>query len=245
MAPELEIVIPAYNESASLAKLIGRYASAAQAAGFSSKDFQLIVVNNGSTDRSSAVLNELQKGPLKEWFRVATVETNVGYGHGLFTGLCQTQAPVVGISHADEQCAPEDVFRAYAVLEKKPAADMLVKGVRRGRNWKDIVVSRLFEFLARVILGLNAFEINAQPKIFPRALLGRFKNPPHHFAFDLYVLYQAKKAGFQIKTITVDFPPRIHGASRWAATFLSRNKTILGQIKYMGSLLLSEGRVGH
>jgi glycosyltransferase involved in cell wall biosynthesis len=236
-------VVPAYNESRSLEPLINRYASAARAAGLSSAQFRLVVVNNGSTDDSASVLEKLKKSALGEWFRSVDIQTNVGYGHGIFSGLSATSAPVVGYSHADQQCAPEDTFRARDVLTWKGPGRRLVKGVRSGRNVRDAMVTRVFEFLARVIVGLRATEINAQPKVFGRELLKELTAPPTHFAFDLYVLYRAQKGGYQFETIPVEFPGRPHGVSRWAATFLSRYRTIMGQILYMIRLVATEGRL--
>ena len=71
----------------------------------------------------------------------------------------------------------------------------------------------------------------------------RVKNPPKTFAFDLYVLYHATRQKFRIDAISVLFPPRIHGTSKWAATFFGRYKTILGMIAYMRVLSKTEGRI--
>lgn len=242
---QFEIVVPAYNESKSLRALIERYATAARAARLLPEEFQLVVVDNGSTDDSAAVLTELENSDLGPWFRKVVVAKNVGYGHGIFTGLSSTTAPVVGYSHADEQCAPEDTFRARETLLKSGPARVIVKGVRSGRNPKDVFVSRVFELLARIILGLKADEVNAQPKVFRRDLLAALVAPPANFAFDLYVLYHAQKRGYAVDPIPVSFPGRRHGASKWAATFFSRYRTILGQIRYMITLVSSEGRLAN
>ena len=137
-----------------------------------------------------------------------------------------------------------DAFKALELLKRSPdAKNMIVKGVRTGRSYKDIIISRGFELLAFIILGARFHEINAQPKVFPRHLLGCIINPPQNFAFDLYVLYCAARIGFQCRTISVFFPPRIHGASKWAANLFSRYKTILGMIRYMWFLMRKEGRL--
>jgi len=103
-------------------------------------------------------------------------------------------------------------------------------------------VTRVFEGFARALLGMKVPEINAQPKVFSRSLLERIKNPPSTFAFDVYLLFQAVKAGYSIQTIPVYFPPRVHGFSNWSASFFKRYKTILGMIAYMRSLGSKEGR---
>ncbi len=241
--PELELVLPCYNEARSLPRLVERARSAALAAGFNATTFQLILVENGSKDDSARVLAELGQGELQDWFRVVRVPVNQGYGYGLTRGLAATRAPVVAWSHADQQCDPADVFVAYRRLRDLGTEKVLVKGRRLQRHWRDVVVSRVFEGCARVTLGIVCSEVNAQPKVFPRALLVSLTNPPKGFAFDLYVLYQAAKRGYRVDTIPVLFPPRVHGLSNWAGTFVGRYRTILGMLRYMAMLSLSEGRV--
>lgn len=239
-----ELVVPAYNEAKNLHSVIERAVKSAQDSGFSSDEFKLLVVNNGSQDDSAKVLTELKATSLGPWFRVVHVTVNQGYGFGVYSGLRETQADVVGWSHADMQCDPLNAFKAYEVFHaQEGSSPWLVKGTRSGRNWKDILVSRVFEFIARVVLGLKAREVNAQPKVFNKELLSHIKNPPNTFAFDLYVLYCAEKAGYKTKEINVLFPPRIHGVSNWASTFLGRYKTILGMIKYIVQLTRTEGRL--
>ncbi len=235
--------MPAYNESKSLPALLERAVSAAQEAGYDASRFQLVLVNNGSTDETAATLGALSSSLRGAWFSVVNVPVNQGYGFGLMSGLAATVAPYIGWTHADQQCDPRDAFQALTVLKKMAPRNVLVKGVRSGRNKRDIFVSRVFEFCARLFLGFRVYEINAQPKVFGRALLGRLVNPPKTFAFDLYVLYHAAKAGFEILTVPVVFPPRIHGVSKWASTLLGRYKTIAGMLLYMRQLARAEGRL--
>ncbi|MEK6772742.1 MAG: glycosyltransferase family 2 protein [Bdellovibrionota bacterium] len=242
---KFELVLPCYNESKSLQYLIERAQKAALENGFQQGEFQLVMVENGSKDNSKDIFSELLKSKWAEWFRVVYVDINQGYGYGLWQGLKSTAAPVVGWSHADQQCDPIDAFKAYHLLKQNEssAKQVFIKGLRHGRNWKDIIVSRVFEFLAWLILGVKIYEMNAQPKVFHRPLLDAMKNPPKTFAFDLYAIYHAQKNNFKLDTVSVIFPPRVHGLSNWSSHFFSRYKTILGIIRYMISLCKSEGRV--
>ena len=244
---KFELVLPCYNESRSLQFLIERARTAALKFGFKEGEFQLVMVENGSKDNSKEIFAVLQKqAQLSPWFRVVEVPVNQGYGYGLFQGLKATQAPIIGWSHADQQCDPVDAFKAYEKLtslqNQNPGQKFLIKGLRSGRNWKDKIVSRVFELCALLILGLRVFEMNAQPKIFGRDLLTSMTRPPKTFAFDLYTLYCAQKESYKVETVPVLFPPRVHGLSNWSAFFFSRYKTIWGIIKYMFELLKTQGR---
>jgi len=243
---QFELVLPCYNESNSLEFLISRAKAAAEEAGLKQGEFRLIMVENGSSDHSRQQFKQLaQNEELAPWFQMVPIDQNQGYGFGVYTGLKATVAPVISWSHADQQCDPADAIKAYFQLldYKKQGQRVLIKGIRSGRNWKDRFVSRVFEFMAYLILGVQVHEMNAQPKVFERSLLDRLTNPPKTFAFDLYVLYQAQKAGLELKPISVVFPPRVHGLSNWSAHFFSRYKTIWGIIKYMWKLASSEGRL--
>lgn len=232
---QFQLVVPAYNEENNIELIANRFIQAAKSYNYTAEQAQLIMVNNGSTDGSKAVFTKLlQKPEMAQWIQVVEVVVNKGYGFGLLSGLKSTQAPVVGWSHADMQCDPSDAFKALEILKSKgDLQKWLVKGVRFERNPRDIFVSRFFEFLATVCLGHRFYEINAQPKVFKRELLNLLSSPPFDFAFDLYVLFKAMQSGYNIETIDVKFPPRIHGTSKWATHFFSRYKTILKMMKYI------------
>jgi len=240
---EFQLVLPCYNESKSLRVLVERARNAAIEAGYDSSRFKLLLVENGSLDDSSRILEELEKTDLASWFTKVIITKNQGYGYGVLEGLKATEAPVVGWSHADQQCDPKDAFIALRKLKDHKEGKCLVKGVRSGRNWKDKWVTHVFELLARVILGIKTKELNAQPKVFHRSLVDSLSAAPRNFAFDLYVLYCAIKSHYRVLTIPVLFPPRVHGVSNWASTFLGRYKTILGMVQYMFQLSRTQGRV--
>lgn len=244
---DFELVVPAYNEGKNLPLLLSRCAESAQAQGFTPASFQLVIVENGSTDDSEEILRDLKDGPLGPWFRIVSIFPNQGYGYGLMKGLATTTAPLVGWSHADMQTDPMDAFLAAKIIQEKDhtalAAKYLVKGERQGRNWKDVLVSRVFAFCASLILGLDVNEINAQPKVFNRDLLRHLVNPPVTFGFDLYALFHAQKAGYVFEPIRVKFPDRQHGLSKWSATLSSRRRTIIGLLRYMWQLRKLEGHL--
>lgn len=237
---KFNLIIPAYNEEKNLPLLLEKTVSAAKEFGFKDSDFSLLLVDNGSTDNSSQVIKTwVQKNNAQGLVQLVHVAVNQGYGFGIFSGLKESQAEVVGWTHADLQCDPRNAFLAYQLLQDKKS---IVKGVRHGRAPQERFVSMVFRVLSYLILGLRVSEINAQPKVFHRELLSHIQNPPFTFAFDLYVLYCAQKNGFKVLQLPVSFPPRIHGVSHWAAHFTGRYKTIWGMIVYMIHILKTQGR---
>lgn len=237
MSLQFELVLPCYNEAKSIQTIVSRAIEAARESGLTAGNFQLVLVENGSRDDSRVVMEKLKadadKGP---WFRIVPIDVNRGYGVGVHAGLQSTTAPIIGWSHADQQCDPRDAFKAFLLLRGSANKKKLIKGIRTGRSAKEIFVSRVFDFFALILLKQRHFEINAQPKVFSRQFLNLLTNPPTDFAYDIYVLYTAKKNGYDFQTIDVNFPARIHGLSNWAFSLKSRAKAILGMIQYMSRL---------
>lgn len=238
---KLALVIPAYNEAKNLPELLRRAMEAATESGLSSSEFTLVLVNNGSTDNSLAVIAELQKkNAWGDQLQLVNVEKNQGYGHGIMTGLKAAQAEILGWTHADLQCDPANAFLAFRQIADT-SSKTLVKGTRSGRAFQERFVSWVFGMMAGLLLGLKTKEVNAQPKVFPQSLRDHLLTPPRDFALDLYLLHVAQENGYSVKEIPVLFPPRIHGISNWAGNFAGRYKTIWGMILYMWKLR-REGR---
>lgn len=219
---ELSIVLPCYNESKNIPFILKRFAK------FSGQYFELILVNNGSTDNSQNVIDkELKK---YKFARCVIVRKNIGYGNGIFQGLKAAKADAMAFTHADMQCDPKDVFRAFDILKKN--GNVLVKGQRVNRF--SILTSGLHVFAA--MLFLRRFnDINGQPKVFRRELFEKLTNPPKDFNFDLYVQHKAVKSGIRLISIPVAFHPRKFGVSSWAG-LRARLKTIWSFFSYVVKL---------
>lgn len=225
----LSIVLPCYNESQNLPLLLERYRES-----WEDLPAELLLVENGSTDDSALALDRLLSSGRYPFARAVRVAKNRGYGFGVMSGLREAQGEFVAFSHADMQCAAADVFAAFHSLTDSPdPGKTLVKGRRQGRQWRDRLITGTMSLIARLVLGRKLSDINAQPKVFHRTLLDRFRRPSDSFQFDLYVLYVAATSGYAIRTVPVEFPPRIHGTSNWAFSLAGRYRFIQQTVQYM------------
>ena len=105
---KLSIVIPCYNEEKNIPFLLKKFSEI-----ISNEDLEVILVNNGSTDNSQKVLEELI--PNYSFARTVLVPVNKGYGYGILQGLKETKGTFVGWTHADMQTDLGDIIKAYGI----------------------------------------------------------------------------------------------------------------------------------
>jgi glycosyltransferase involved in cell wall biosynthesis len=233
MAIALSIVVPFHNEEKNIKLVLEEYRKLSKKA-----DFQLVCVNDGSQDGSSAVFSKLLasgKYPFVTFVDISQ-KNHVGYGHAIMTGLRQATGEVLGWTHSDLQTDPADTLKAHQKFLEHQDHKIIFKGKRIKRTFGQTAFSYGMAAIASTILGTWLYEINAQPKIFHRSLLKKMKNPPTDFSLDLYLLHLAKKEGYIIKNIDVLFKKRQFGESKWAFSFRSKIKTIRRTIAYIFAL---------
>jgi len=218
---KLSIIVPCYNEAKNIPLILEKFASVIER-----DDIEVILVNNGSTDNSQMVLDELL--PKYLFAKVVKVEVNQGYGFGIVSGLLESKGEFIGYTHADMQTDPADPLKALEIIEKQSnPTKCYIKGDRKGRPLFDQFFTIGMSFFETLFLGTKLWDINAQPNIFHRSFFDKIKNScPKDFSLDLYLLYMAKKNGFNVIRFDVVFPPRIHGESSWNTGLAAKWKFI-------------------
>ncbi|MBI4677632.1 MAG: glycosyltransferase family 2 protein [Elusimicrobia bacterium] len=207
--PALSLVIPCWNEAESLRGLLERFGSVLKRS-----DVELVLVDNGSTDRTSEVLPALL--PSYGFARQVTLRENQGYGGGILAGLETAQGRFLGWTHADLQTDPADALRSLDFLESCPAPERtLVKGLREGRPLAAVLVTWGMALYVGLRLKVALRDINGQPVVFHRSFMDLWRLPPRDFTLDLYALYAAARHGWTVERRAVEFPGRKHGRSRW------------------------------
>jgi glycosyltransferase involved in cell wall biosynthesis len=225
------IVLPCYNEAQNLPLILEGYRKVWR------ESCELVLVNNGSTDNSAQVLGQELAKKENTFARSVLVPVNQGYGYGVMAGVRAAKGEVIGISHADMQCPPTDLFCAYDLLGENKNA--IVKGKRGKREFSALVVTVGMATIATSVLMMLLTDVNAQPKVFPRSLVEYMTEPPNGFELDLYILYSARKLKWKVLELPVVFGKRAHGTSKWAFSLASRRRHMWATLKYIFRLRFS------
>jgi polyisoprenyl-phosphate glycosyltransferase len=217
----LTLIIPCYNEKDNLYEIIDKCEKLVN-----TKLIKIILVNNGSTDGSSQILNTIKNDKIY----IHHIKKNIGYGNGIMEGLKQTDTQFIGWTHADLQTNLEDVIQVIQILENQK--NLFIKGLRKKRNLSSNILTLCMSIIETLIFQKFLWDINAQPTIFSRQLLQEISNPPKNFMLDLYFYVKAKKLKFEIRRFNVFFYKRKFGISNWDYNFSNRVKTIVNAIIY-------------
>jgi glycosyltransferase involved in cell wall biosynthesis len=230
MKPKLSIVLPCYNESKNLPSILAQLRLTIQ----DRKDVEVIVVNNGSSDNSAAILARELSDPGLWFIRVEHVGVNRGYGFGIMAGLRVAKGEFLAWTHADLQTDPADVLRGYEIiLAARNPQTAFVKGRRMSRGPLDSFFTFGMSFISSALLGCWMQDINAQPKIFSRKFYTKLESPPDDFSLDLYAYYLAKSPGGELIELPVDFGKRRHGDAKGGGTISGKLRLSLRTWKYI------------
>lgn len=215
--PVFSVVAPCYNEAGGLRALLDAFSAAG-----AGTEFELVVVDNGSTDGTAAELDRLL--PLYRFARRVDVPVNRGYGYGIRRGLeaAAASAALVGWTHGDLQFPPAAVFEAAKLAASAGGEKVFVKGLRRGRPPLDRLFTAGMSLFCSAALAVPLGDINGQPVLFSRGLERRWSSPPDDFSLDLYAYVSAVKAGFRVLRLDVPCSARPRGLSSWNTGFFSR-----------------------
>lgn len=215
---KFSLVIPCYNEAANLPLLLDRCKKLAVRS-----DVEVILVDNGSTDSTAEVLENLL--PKNPGCRSIRVEKNQGYGFGILSGLKAAKGEILGWTHADMQTDPQDALCGLELVGKH-GDEIFVKGRRYGRPFMDVVFTVGMSLFETVLLTRPMWDINAQPTMFSRNFFESWTDPPDDFSLDLYAYYQAQRCGLKVCRFPVRFGARAHGVSHWNVNWAAKRKFI-------------------
>ena len=227
---KLSIVVPCYNEAENIPALLARF----RAVLAGQEGVELVLVNNGSRDRSAAVFADVLSRPEYAFARVVDVPVNQGYGFGILSGLRQANGEYLAWTHADMQTDPADVLLAFnRLLAEAEPRRCFVRGRRLGRAWLDNAFTVGMSWVASAALTSRLQDINAQPKLFHRGLLDEMSDAPWDFSLDLYLLYLAQQQGLKILEQPVHFATRNHGEAKGGGSLRGKVRLTRRTLQYI------------
>ena len=213
MAPSLSVVFPMHNEEAYVRRAV---AAARKGAGAVSEDFEIVIVDDASTDRTREIAEALSREDTR--VRVLHESRRRGLGATLRAGYAAATRELVLYSDADLPFDFGELPRATRLLEYQQA-DVLAayRFDRTSEGLLRTVYTLVYSGLVRVLFGLRFRDINFSFKLFRRQLLERIELHSEGSFIDAEFLVRARNAGARIIQMGVDYFPRSQGRSTLAS----------------------------
>jgi glycosyltransferase involved in cell wall biosynthesis len=200
---DVSVLVPAMNEAENLPLFMEE---AAKAFAHSSHKYEVVVVDDGSTDATWAVLEQLKTQ--YSFLRTARHRARRGIADALRTGYLHARSDVLVFYPADMQFKPEDIPRLVAPI-LADEADM-VTGFKEGK-YEKAFVSGIYNGLSRTLFHVPVKDLNSV-KAYRREIMdGLPVRPDWH----RYMIVIAAAQGFSVTEIPVPLYPRHAGKSKF------------------------------
>ncbi len=226
---DISIVIPLFNEEESLPELFAWIKRVMTTNSFS---YEVIFINDGSTDRSWQVIEQLQA----ENPEVMGIKFRRNYGKSpaLFCGFEKAQGDVVITMDADLQDSPEEIPELYSMITNE-GYDLVSgwKKVRRDAKLSKNIPSKIYNATARKITGLKLHDMNCGLKAYRNEVV---KHIEVYGEMHRYIPYLAKNAGFT----NIAEKPVAHQARKYGSSKFGLNRFINGYLDLISLWFLSK-----
>lgn len=205
--PSLSIVLPAYNEEANVVAAVEEVSQVARELKI---DYEIILVNDGSRDRTGE-LARAELGPRIPNFRLVEHFPNRGYGGALKAGFAAATKDLIVFIPADKQFK----FREVDLLLAKLTPEMaLVSGWRVHRQ--DNFIRRLnglgWNAVVALLFGRTLHDIDCGFKLFRREVLNHIYVESNGAMIDTEMLAEMKARGYKLTDVPVTHLPRLAGS---------------------------------
>ena len=165
--PGLSVFFPAYNDAGTIASLV---MTALMTAETLTPDYEVIVINDGSADRTAEILDELAR--VYPRLRVVHHVRNRGYGGALRSGFATASKDWVFYTDGDGQYDPAEM----TVLWERSGDDVdLVNGYKISRSdpFHRIVIGRVYHHTVKLLFGLRVRDVDCDFRLLRRTMFDR------------------------------------------------------------------------
>jgi len=205
----LSVFFPCYNEEANVERTT---LAALEACRSVSSDFEIIIVDDGSRDRTGEIADRLASE--HENVRAVHNRPNRGYGGALQRGFLEATKEWIFYTDGDGQFDFKEIPKLLELLDRHE----IVSAYRLARI--DPLIRRIngggWTMLCNLVLGMRVRDIDCAFKIYPRRLFDEIKMESEGALIDAEILARATRKGYRIGQVGVHHYPRTAGTQTGA-----------------------------
>lgn len=205
----LSVVLPAHNEEAVIASTVN---NVLETLATWMSDFEVIVVNDGSRDRTGAILDEI--AATNAHVRIIHHPVNRGYGAALVSGFEASCKDLVFFMDADGQFNIHDLKDFFPLLDKYDA--VLGYRIKRQDTWMRKANAMGWKFLVRLVFGVRVRDVDCAFKLYDGRFFREHRLETRGAMINTEILYKLKRAGYSWTEVGVHHLPRQAGKATGA-----------------------------
>jgi len=206
----LSFVLPMYNEAEIIRESIQAVTSIAT---HLTDDYEIIVVDDGSTDESVSIVEELVKKD--ERLRVITLEKNSRFAGALKKGLESATKETIIYTDSDLGIDEEDIKKSLPLIEDADIVNIYSKK-QKGETLGRMIISIIYNLLVNFLFRLHIRDVNSSFKIFRRDVVQGMELISTSPFIDAEIFIRAKASGYRIAQTPIVFEDRTGGRSSMA-----------------------------
>ena len=205
----ISIFFPAFNDEGSIAGLVR---NALDLLPTLTSDYQVLVINDGSTDRTPAIIDELAAAYPQ--VRAIHHDRNRGYGGALQTGFKESEKELVFYTDGDGQYDVNELTRLLPLMTEGVCVVNGYKARRadgRGRQ----LLGGIYNRLARLLFHLPIRDVDCDFRLIRRSLLQELGSLANSGAVCVELIHRLHARGAVFAEVEVNHYPRLHGRSQF------------------------------
>ncbi len=232
----VSIIVPAYNEEENIKPLISAVDSMIKESGL---ECELIIVDDGSTDKTYEFATELTEG--REDIKLIRDNRNQGKTHAILSGLDASSGEYIAILDADLQYSPSEI---PVMMERLTEGYDIITGWKEGR-YKKQFTSSIYNWLSRILFKIPVHDQNSI-KVMRKEVL---ENMNLRKDWHRYIVALAVERGYKVTEVRVKLYPRKYGIEKYQG----RGRVVIGlldliavkfQVSFMRKPMLLFGTAG-
>ncbi|MGE0133483.1 MAG: glycosyltransferase family 2 protein [Blastocatellales bacterium] len=207
--PGITVFFPAFNDEGSIARLVREALAVLPQI---TNDYEVIVVNDGSSDGTGAVLDELASKTPR--LRVIHHPRNRGYGGALRSGFENAAKDLIFYTDGDGQY---DVREMTSLIPLMTEEIDVVNGykIKRSDSRRRIVIGAIYKFMARLMFGLPIRDVDCDFRLMRREAIQSIELTSTSGVVCTEMVYKLRAAGYRFAETPVHHYPRLHGQSQF------------------------------
>ena len=233
----LSIFFPCYNDAGTIASMVVTADAVAQEL---TDEYEVIVIDDGSTDSSREILKALQQRYNR--LRLVFHEQNKGYGGALRSGFAHATKDWVFYTDGDAQYDVRELKKLVALIRDDADTHRpvdVVQGfkIKRHDPFHRVVIGKLYQYTMKLLFGLKIRDVDCDFRLMRRTIFERVALESNSGIICLEMVKKIQDAGFRFVEVGVHHYFRISGTSQFF-NFGRIFKVGIGVLKLWGELVL-------